>query len=322
MTDRLRLVFAGTPEFASAHLQALLGWSGCEVMAVYTQPDRPAGRGKKLAPSPVKTVAKAHGIAVFQPPTLRDSSAQADLAALNADVLVVVAYGLILPAAVLAMPRLGCVNVHGSILPRWRGAAPVQRAIEAGDTESGVTIMQMDVGLDTGPMLAIARCAIDSDETAASLFQKLERLGPPALIETLQALTAGAAAPEVQDDSLSNYAKKIEKVEAVIDWRQSAAVLDRKIRAFYPDPIAYATLGGERIKIHRATPVVDSGTAGTILRAAAEGIVVACGEGALIITELQFPGGKVLSARDVLNGRAERFAPGTLFDDENTHADQ
>jgi len=322
MTDRLRVVFAGTPEFASAHLQALLAWPDCEVIAVYTQPDRPAGRGKKLAPSPVKTTAAAQSIPVLQPPTLRDPGAQAELAALNADVLVVVAYGLILPAAVLAMPRLGCINVHGSILPRWRGAAPVQRAIEAGDTESGVTIMQMDVGLDTGPMLAIARCLIDSGETAASLFQKLERLGPPALIETLQALVAGTAKPQTQDDSLSNYAKKIEKSEAVIDWRQNAAVLDRKIRAFYPDPIAYAMLGGERIKIHRAKPTSDVGVAGTILRASIEGILVACAEGALDISALQFPGGKVLSARDVLNGRAERFAPGTTFDDEITHAAQ
>ncbi|MET0378207.1 MAG: methionyl-tRNA formyltransferase [Spongiibacteraceae bacterium] len=314
MTAPLRLVFAGTPEFASAHLQALLAWSGADVVAVYTQPDRPAGRGKKLAPSPVKTIAQAHQLALYQPLSLRQPEAQAELAALAPDVLVVVAYGLILPAAVLAIPRLGCVNVHGSILPRWRGAAPVQRAVEAGDAESGVTIMAMDEGLDTGPMFAIARCAIEARETSASLFAKLEMLGPPALIETLGRLAAGTATPQAQDNQLSNYAHKIDKAEATIDWSLPATVVDRKIRAFYPDPIAYAVMRGERIKLHNAAPVAGNGSAGRILQASAEGIVVACGEGALAIRQLQMPGGKVLTAREVLNGRADWFAAGGDFD--------
>jgi methionyl-tRNA formyltransferase len=318
MSDRLRVLFAGTPEFASAHLRALLAWSGCEVIAVYTQPDRPAGRGKQLQPSPVKQVALAHGIPVFQPPTLRNPEAQAELSALKADVMVVVAYGLILPQAVLDAPRLGCVNVHGSILPRWRGAAPVQRAIEAGDPETGVTIMQMDAGLDTGPMLQIARCPIAADETSASLFAKLEQLGPPALIATLTELAAGCVKSQPQDDSHSNYARKIDKQEALIDWRQDARVLERRIRAFYPEPMAYALLRGERIKIHCAATVPEQrpgqGNPGMILRADADGIVVACGDGALSIRQLQMPGGKPLTARDVLNGRADWFAPGQCFD--------
>lgn len=321
MTSRLRLVFAGTPEFASAHLQALIEWPEADVVAVYTQPDRPAGRGKKLAPSPVKTLAQANQLPVFQPQSLRQPDAQAELASLAPDVLVVVAYGLILPAAVLAIPRLGCINVHGSILPRWRGAAPVQRAVEAGDTESGVTIMAMDEGLDTGPMLAIARCALAPRETSASLFARLAQLGPPALIETLASLANGTVTPTTQDDSLSNYARKIDKAEAAIDWTQPAAVLDRKIRAFCPEPIAYATLRGERIKLHDADPVAGNGPAGRILQANADGITVACGEGALIIRQLQMPGGKVLSAREVLNGRADWFAVGNDFDNIPGSAD-
>jgi methionyl-tRNA formyltransferase len=314
MTSRLRLVFAGTPEFASAHLQALLDWDGADVVAVYTQPDRPAGRGKKLAPSAVKTVALERQLPVYQPLSLRQPEAQAELAALQPDVLVVVAYGLILPAAVLAIPRLGCINVHGSILPRWRGAAPVQRAVEAGDAESGVTIMLMDEGLDTGPMLAIARCPLDPRETSASLFAKLEQLGPPALIDTLGKLATGATAPQIQDDGVSSYAKKIEKPETAIDWSQPATTLDRKIRAFYPDPIAFAVLRGERIKLHDAVVTKGSGSAGTVLSADASGITVACGEGALSLRRLQLPGGKALTAREVLNGRADWFAPGAVFD--------
>lgn len=314
MTDRLRLVFAGTPEFASAHLATLLDWPGGDVVAVYTQPDRPAGRGKRLAPSPVKVLAEARGLPLHQPTSLKGAEAQAELAALAPDVLVVVAYGLILPAAVLAIPRLGCINVHGSILPRWRGAAPVQRAIEAGDAESGVTIMQMDVGLDTGPMLQVARCAIDSRETSASLFAKLEQLGPRALLETLAQLAAGQAVAEIQDDALSNYARKIDKAEAEIDWTQSAINIDRKVRAFYPDPIAFAVLRGERIRIHRAEPAAGVGIPGTILSVSPQQIVVACADGALAIQQLQLPGGKVLSVREVLNGRANGFAPGTRFD--------
>ena len=210
----LRIVFAGTPEFAAAHLRALLDWPGGEVIAVYSQPDRPAGRGKQLAMSPVKELALQHNLPVLQPLTLRDADAQAELRALQPDIMIVVAYGLILPAAVLDTPRLGCVNVHGSILPRWRGAAPIQRAIEAGDAETGVTIMQMDVGLDTGDMLNIARCKIAADETYGSLHDKLAEIGAPALIATLAQLAANSATPEKQNDALTCYAAKITKEEA------------------------------------------------------------------------------------------------------------
>jgi len=311
----LRLVFAGTPAFASAHLEALLRWPGADIVAAYTQPDRPAGRGKKLSASPVKILAQEHGIPVLQPRTLRDAAAQAELAALAPDVMVVVAYGLILPAPVLAAPRLGCINVHGSILPRWRGAAPIQRAIEAGDSESGVTIMLMDEGLDTGAMLHIARCPIGPHDTAADLHDRLAELGPPALIETLTALAQGTAQPQAQDDAHSCYAAKIEKSEAAIDWTLDAAVIDRRIRAFNPFPIAYTTLHGERIKVHRAEPGPSAAAeAGTLLRADAGGLVVACGSGSVKILALQLEGGKVLDCAAVLNGRAELFCPGRRFD--------
>jgi methionyl-tRNA formyltransferase len=312
----LRIVFAGTPPFAAAHLQALLNWDGGQVIAVYTQPDRPSGRGKQLAASPVKQLALANSLPVYQPASLRNADAQAKLQALHADIMVVVAYGLILPPPVLAIPRLGCVNVHASILPRWRGAAPIQRAIEAGDSETGVTIMQMDEGLDTGAMLSIVRCAIAADETAASLHDKLAVIGAPALLQTLQALADGSANPETQNDQLSCYAAKISKEEALIDWRQNAAVLDRRIRAFNPFPIAYSPLQGERVKIYRAvigSPV--SAAAGTIVSADREAIVVACGDrSSLRILDLQLPGGKILSAADVMNGRADVFKPGAHFD--------
>jgi len=316
MTDRpLRIVFAGTPEFASAHLQALLHWKGGEIVAAYTQPDRPAGRGKKLSASPVKILAEQHGIPVCQPKTLRDAGAQAELAALAPDVMVVVAYGLILPTAVLNTPRLGCINVHGSVLPRWRGAAPIQRAIEAGDSESGVTIMQMDEGLDTGAMLHIARCPIGPRTTAGELHDRLAELGPPALLETLAELAAGRAQPQAQDDALSCYAAKIDKAEAAIDWQRDAAVIDRQVRAFNPFPVAYTLLRGERIKLYRAEPgPACAAPAGTLVNADTGGLVVACGNGSLKIHELQLPGGKVLSCAEVLNGRAELFTPGQCFE--------
>jgi len=316
MTDRpLRLVFAGTPEFAAVHLQALLRWPGCEIVAVYTQPDRPAGRGKKLSASPVKRLAQQHGLTVRQPKTLRDATAQAELAALEPDIIVVVAYGLILPAAVLDLPRLGCINVHGSVLPRWRGAAPIQRAVEAGDIESGVTIMQMDEGLDTGAMLRIVRCAIEPHDTAGDLHDKLAALGPPALIETLDELAAGRARPEPQDNALSCYAAKIDKTEALIDWRGDALDLDRKIRAFNPFPVAYAMLRGERIKIYRAEPgPALAAVPGTVVAVGPEGITVACGVDSLNIRELQLPGGKVLNSAAVLNGYPHLFTPGQRFD--------
>jgi methionyl-tRNA formyltransferase len=307
----LRLVFAGTPDFAAAHLQALLDWPGCEVIAVYSQPDRPAGRGKRLAASPVKQLAQARGLPVLQPQTLRDAAAQAELAALGADVMVVVAYGLILPQAVLDSPRLGCINVHASLLPRWRGAAPIQRAIEAGDDETGVTIMQMDAGLDTGPMLNIARCPIAPDETAASLHDKLAILGAPALLDTLAQLAAGTASPQPQDDSQSCYAPKIDKGEGAIDWHRPAPEIERAIRAFNPFPVCHGDLAGTRIKVWRAALVPGRGEPGQLL--GGDGIRVACGDGALALLELQLPGGRPLPARDILNGHAALFSAGQRF---------
>ncbi len=314
MSDQpLRLVFAGTPDFAAAHLRALLEWPGCEVIAVYTQPDRPAGRGKKLAASPVKQLALEHGLPVYQPLRLRDEAAQAELRALAPDVMVVVAYGLILPVAVLETPRLGCINVHASLLPRWRGAAPIQRAIEAGDTESGVTIMQMDVGLDTGPMLHTVRCDIAPDETGGSLHDKLAKLGTPALLQTLANLVAGRAQPQVQDDTLASYASKLDKTEAAIDWRQPADVIERRIRAFNPFPVCFGEIDGTRVKILKVTLVDGRGAPGELL--ADGGIRVACGDGrALVLLELQLPGGRALPVRDILNGHAALFAPGNRFD--------
>lgn len=315
----LRIVFAGTPEFAAAHLRALLAWPGGDVIAVYSQPDRPAGRGKKLAMSPVKELALQYHLPVFQPQTLRNAETQAELRALAPDIMIVVAYGLILPAAVLTIPRLGCINVHASILPRWRGAAPIQRAIAAGDAETGVTIMQMDEGLDTGAMLNIVRCEIAADETAGSLHDKLAAIGAPALIATLAQLAAGTAHPEKQNDALTCYAAKITKEEAALDWQNSAATLDRQIRAFNPAPIAYGIIQGERVKIYRALPEVKSSgevlVPGKILSSDKSGIVVACGDNSCLrIFELQLPGGKILSAAEVLNGRAELFNRGNRFD--------
>jgi methionyl-tRNA formyltransferase len=312
----LRIVFAGTPAFAAAHLQALLDWRGGEVIGVYTQPDRPAGRGKQLAASPVKLLAQQHSLPLFQPVSLRNADAQAELKSLAADIMVVVAYGLILPQAVLDAPRLGCVNVHASILPRWRGAAPIQRAIEAGDSETGVTIMQMDEGLDTGPMLAIARCPIEPTETAATLHDKLAAIGAPALLETLQALAEDRANPQAQDHALTCYAAKITKEEALIDWQQNATVLDRRIRALNPFPIAYGIMKSERVKIYRAAIGGAANAApGTIVGADRDAIVVACGNSSsLRIFDLQFPGGKILSSAEVMNGRADWFKTGAHFD--------
>ncbi len=312
----LRIAFAGTPDFAAAHLAALLAPTcGHRVVAVWTQPDRPAGRGKQLTSSPVKALAQRHELPVHQPPSLRDPEAQQVLRELAPDVLVVVAYGLILPQAVLDIPRLGCINVHASLLPRWRGAAPIQRAIEAGDTETGVTIMQMDAGLDTGPMLAEARCPIHADDTSASLHDRLAQLGPPCLLASLDDLAVGRARPRPQPEAGACYAAKIDKAEAAIDWRLPAAVLARRIRAFQPFPVCSTTLHGERVKIHGALALADrsDATPGTITGSGREGLTVACGEGNLQITHLQWPGGKVLAVADALNSRAAQLQPGGRF---------
>ena len=314
MTEPLKIIFAGTPDFASVHLQALLD-SEHSVIAVYTQPDRPAGRGKKLLASPVKQLAAQHDIPVYQPQSLRDQAAQQELAALNADVMVVVAYGLILPQVVLDTPRHGCVNVHASLLPRWRGAAPIQRAIEAGDAESGVAIMQMEAGLDTGPVLVERRCAITARETGGSLHDKLAKIGAPALLEALQQLAEGSAQPQAQDDALASYAGKISKQEAEIDWQRPAAELEQKIRAFNPFPVCWTTYsdskGEQRLRVYSAQLErgCHSDVPGTILAADAEGILVACGREALRLQLLQLPGKKALPAEEILKGYRDLFAP-------------
>ena len=307
MSEALRIVFAGTPEFAAEHLKALLD-SPHQIVAVYSQPDRPAGRGQKLAASPVKQLAVQHQIAVLQPQTLRDPAAQAELAALKPDLLVVVAYGLILPQAVLDIPRLGCLNSHASLLPRWRGAAPIQRAIEAGDSESGVTVMQMEAGLDTGPMLLKVRTPIAADDTGGSLHDRLALLGPQAVIQAIAGLAAGTLQGEVQDDSLATYAHKLNKDEARLDWTRPAVELERLVRAFHPWPICHSTLNGEALKVHAAELGEGAGAPGTILAADKQGLTVACGQGALRLTRLQLPGGKALDFRDLYNSRREQFA--------------
>ena len=310
----LNIIFAGTPDFAAQHLQALLD-SEHHVIAVYTQPDKPAGRGKKLQASPVKQLAEQHQIPVYQPKSLRKEEAQAELKALNADVMVVVAYGLILPQAVLEAPKYGCLNVHGSILPRWRGAAPIQRAIWAGDQQTGVTIMQMDVGLDTGDMLHKVTTPILPTETSASLYAKLAELAPPALLEVLNGLATQQFKPEKQDESLANYAEKLTKEEAKLDWTLSAAQLERNIRAFNPAPIAYLTVNvngvEERVKIYQAQVLPhQEKTAGTLLNVSKNGIEIATAEGVLNITQLQPSGKKPMSIQDFLNGRADWFKVG------------
>lgn len=314
----LKVIFAGTPEFAAQHLQVLLN-SHHEVIAVYTQPDKPAGRGKKLQASPVKQLAEQYQIPVYQPKSLRKEDAQETLRALQADVMVVVAYGLILPKAVLEIPRLGCLNVHGSLLPRWRGAAPIQRAIWAGDEQTGITIMQMDEGLDTGDMLHKVYCDIASDETSTSLYAKLMEIAPNALIDVLDDLDEGKYIAEKQDDLLSNYAEKLSKEEAKLDWKLPAVQLERCIRAFNPWPISYLTLldskGTEQIlKIYKATvlPHIDK-PVGTILSVTKEGIQIATIDGVLNILELQPAGKKPMSVQDFLNGRTDWFSVGKII---------
>ncbi|MDF1762550.1 MAG: methionyl-tRNA formyltransferase, partial [Oleibacter sp.] len=306
----LRIIFAGTPEFAAVHLDALLA-SDHQVIAVYTQPDRPAGRGKKLQPSPVKQKALEHGIDVFQPINFKDSADVDQLASLNADVMVVVAYGLLLPLSVLQAPKQGCLNVHGSLLPRWRGAAPIQRCIEAGDKLTGITIMQMDVGLDTGNMLHKVSMGVAWDETGGSLYDRLAEMGPPALLKTLDDLANNQLKPEQQNDALSCYAHKLTKQEALIDWTQDSELLERRVRAFYPFPVAYTLLGDERIRV-LAAEVVDLPTSlapGTIVKVSAEGIDVACGEQQLRLIRLQLAGKKPMHVSDIINGQPNLFQP-------------
>ncbi|MDF2179753.1 methionyl-tRNA formyltransferase [Aliiglaciecola sp. CAU 1673] len=310
MNSPLRVLFAGTPDFAARHLQSLLE-SRHEVIGAYTQPDKPAGRGKKLQASPVKLLAEAQGIPVFQPSSMKTPESQKELADLAPDVMVVVAYGQILPQAVLDIPKWGCLNVHGSLLPRWRGAAPIQRALWAGDKETGITIMQMDKGLDTGAMLLKRAMPILPDDTSASLYEKLADLGPQALIEALDQLPQLNA--EKQDDSLANYAHKLTKEDAKLDWSMPAVQLERNIRAFNPWPICFFESGGEPVKVWQARVEQGKGLPGTILRADKEGILVATGDGALNLQSIQMPGKRAMPVADVLNARKAQFEPGTLL---------
>ncbi|WP_394132334.1 methionyl-tRNA formyltransferase [Shewanella maritima] len=313
----LKIIFAGTPDFAARHLQALID-SPHQVIAAYTQPDRPAGRGKKLTASPVKSLAMEHEIPVYQPKSLRNEAAQAELAALDADIMVVVAYGLILPQVVLDTPRLGCINVHGSILPRWRGAAPIQRALWAGDEATGVTIMQMDIGLDTGDMLLKTHLPIEDSDTSATLYEKLAAQGPDALVEALVGLSAGTLKAEKQDDTQANYAEKLSKEEAKLDWQKPAKQLWQEIRAFNPWPVSHFSHEQQTIKVWQSRFTQDNlGKApGTVIAANKAGITIATSEGALVIETLQLPNKKPLSAADVLNSRAQWFEPGTQLGTE------
>ena len=303
----MRVIFAGTPEFAAQALSAIVA-AGHEVALVLTQPDRPAGRGMSLQPSAVKQVALAHDIQVFQPLTLKDAEAQARVAAVGAEVMVVAAYGLILPQAVLDLPRFGCLNIHASLLPRWRGAAPIQRALLAGDSETGVCIMQMEAGLDTGPVLLREAFPIAGDDTTATLHDKLAACGARLIVDALAGLPLPA---ESQPGEGVTYAHKIEKAEAAIDWTRSAAELDRHIRAFNPFPGAQAQFAGQTVKLWAARPVVGQGEPGCVLTVDRHSVVIACGEGALAVSELQKAGGKRLPVQQFLAGHP--LQPGDRF---------
>ncbi|MGR5178655.1 methionyl-tRNA formyltransferase [Vibrio parahaemolyticus] len=314
MSQSLRIVFAGTPDFAARHLAALLS-SEHEVIAVYTQPDRPAGRGKKLTASPVKNIALEHDIPVYQPENFKSDEAKQALKDLNADIMVVVAYGLLLPQVVLDTPKLGCINVHGSILPRWRGAAPIQRSIWAGDSETGVTIMQMDIGLDTGDMLKIATLPIEASDTSATMYDKLAELGPEALVDCLSDIADGSALPVKQNDDEANYASKLSKDEAKIDWSQSAAFIERCVRAFNPWPMSFFSVEENNIKVwqSRVEANATESVAGTILKADKTGIYVATGQGTLVLEQIQIPGKKAMPVSDVLNSKASWFEVGSVL---------
>lgn len=297
----LNIIYAGTPDFAVAGLAALYR-SDHNLVAVYTQPDRPSGRGKKLTPSPVKQFALEHDIPVVQPASLKNEKSLQELKSFNADVMVVTAYGLLLPKTVLdALPK-GCINIHASLLPRWRGAAPIQRAIEAGDTKTGITIMQMDEGLDTGDMLLTAELDITFKTTAASLHDDLMALGASKIVGVIDAIENDSITPQQQDDQFSTYAHKMIKSEGQIDWTQSAEIIDRKIRAFYPWPGSVALKQGQSIKIHSAILKNETfDNPGTVVSHDKEGMLVSCGSGSILIIELQVPGKKRVSTKDLAN---------------------
>ena len=299
----MRIVFAGTPDFAVPILQSLLN-SKHSVVGVYSQPDRPAGRGRKLVPGPVKQLALQHAVPVFQPVSLKNADAQRELAELKPDLMVVVAYGLILPQAVLDLPGRGCVNLHASLLPRWRGAAPVQRAILAGDNESGVCLMRMEAGLDSGPVLAEVRTDISSEDTAGTLHDRLSQLAAELLAVHLDDLEQGNLEPGIQDEALVTYAGKLDKSESAIDWQQDATYLERQVKAFNPWPVAQTRYDNKALRIWNARAIDGSaGTPGSVVAAGKQGIDVACGNGCLRLLEIQMPGAKRLDAADFLNAR-------------------
>lgn len=308
----MRVVFAGTPDFAAASLRALLD-AGHEIAAVYTQPDRPSGRGRRARSGPVASLARDNGIALEQPETLRDADARDRLASYEPEVMVVAAYGLILPQSVLDIPEYGCLNVHASLLPRWRGAAPIQWAIAAGDTETGITIMQMDAGLDTGDILLTRGLTIHPDETGGSLHDRLAPLGGEALVEALHKLKGGTLRAESQDDHHATYARKLERTDSPVDWHQSAATLARRIRAFNPWPVCTTEFGETTLKLLFAEDVNDeaaTGTPGTVIERSRDGALIQCGEGLLNLTRLQLPGGKPQTVSDLINGGKPLLEPG------------
>ena len=318
MSTPLKVVFAGTPDFAARHLQGLID-SPHQIVLVMSQPDRPAGRGKRLQASPVKAMALDAGLPIWQPALLKSADSEAILSQYEADILVVVAYGLILPTAILGIPKLGCLNVHASLLPRWRGAAPVQRAIESGDTATGVSIMAMEPGLDTGPVLFTRRLPISSAHTGGTLLDDLAQLGVTALIDGLENIDTLLAKATPQDDSEATYAHKVKKQEGALDWSAAAALLARRVRAFHPAPGCYTLLGGDRLKVLAAHAVDEPhhGSAGEIVATDELGIRVSCGEGQLVITEAQLPGAKAQSVATLLRGHQARFQPGQCLGDAN-----
>lgn len=316
----LNIVFAGTPDFAATILEAILRTQH-NVIACYTQPDRPAGRGRKLAASPVKNLATAHNIDIYQPLNFKQEQDLAQLQALKADILVVVAYGIILPKAVLETPRLGCINVHASLLPRWRGAAPIQRAIAEGDNETGVTIMQMDEGLDTGDMLSKVSTPISDSDTGGTLHDRLATIGAAACVKSLDSYSAGTISSEPQNNELANYAHKLSKQEGQIQWHLGSQQIHNTIRAFNPWPVAHTEMDGSKIRIFEAEPVtltdkhtIEPETSpGTIVASDKTGLTVTTGTGAICITSMQLSGGKRLSVADILNSRKEQFSVGKQF---------
>ena len=322
MTDSpLRIVFAGTPDFAASHLEALLDNSHHDVIAVLTQPDRPKGRGKVLAPSPVKKLAQEHNIPVYQPASLKDEAAQTLLEELNPEVMIVVAYGLLLPENILNIPDFGCLNVHASLLPRWRGAAPIERAILAGDRETGTCIMQMNAGLDTGDILLSRKTTIEESDSSQSITERLVRLGQESLLEALSLLKSDNLVHTVQDDSSSTYAKKISKEESRINWEDSAEHIQRQVMAFYPRSPAFTGMNGKRLRIISSSTTSfkpdNDVTPGTILKSNNEGIFVQCKDSVLQLLKVQLPGKNPVSIKELLNGKHETFSAGNSFNSQS-----